>query len=145
MTRTLLLITLGLGGCSAEAEGLPEQSWRFAQAHADCAPWDGAATTIELSDSPIGQQMTAPWLHISVYRGIGSNAGRSEIKGMESGGMSATWCTTADDCTSADQGWADLTPNAGTLDGQYQLHFPDGRAVSGKFTAQVVALRIMCG
>lgn len=143
--RTTLLIALGLCGCTAEAGGLPEQEWRYAQAHADCAPWDGAATSIELSDTPIGEPRSVPYLHILVYRGMADNKGRSELKGMESGSLSATWCTAEDACVSADAGWVDLDPKDESLEGKYNLHLPDGRTISGKFTAPIVAMRVLCG
>jgi hypothetical protein len=143
--RALMLIALGLSGCAAEAGGVPEQEWRYAVAHADCAPWDGAATTIELSDSPSGQPMTAPYLHISVYRGISDNAGRAVLDGMQSGSLSATMCTAEGACVSVDSGWVDLAPKESTLAGQYSLHLSDGRTISGKFTAPIISMRVLCG
>lgn len=143
--RALMLIALGLGGCAAEAGGAPEQEWRYAVAHADCAPWDGAATTIELSQSPSGQPMTGPYLHISVYRGISDNAGRSVLDGMQSGSLSATLCTAEGACVSAVSGWVDLAPKESTLSGQYNLKLSDGRTISSRFIAPVTSMRVLCG
>lgn len=143
--RALMLIALGLGGCASETGGVPEQEWPYAVAHADCAPWDGAATTIELSNSPNGAPRVGPWLHLSVYRGIGDNAGRAILDGMQTGSLSATLCVTESDCVSAQSGWVDLAPQGDSLAGQYNLHLSDGRTIAGKFLAPVTSMRVLCG
>lgn len=143
--RTMMLIALGLSGCAAEAGGAPEREWRYAVAHADCAPWDGAATTIELSDTPSGQPMTMPYLHISVYRGISDHSGRAVLDGMQSGSLSATMCPAEGACVSGDSGWVDLAPKESTLEGRYRLHLSDGRTITGRFAAPIVSLRVLCG
>jgi hypothetical protein len=56
------LLLFGAAGPAASARA--QERFRYAYAHADCAPWDGAALTIVLQDAPAvpapGQGLPAP-------------------------------------------------------------------------------------
>lgn len=143
--RPLLLLVLGLGGCAAEAGGTPGQEWRYAEAHADCAPWDGAATTITLSDTPIGPEPSGPYLVISVYRSPEEVGGTTRIDGQLEHGMSARLCPADGDCVPAQDGAVTLTTTDSGVDGRYTLRLSDGRRLTGSFGARMIALRVLCG
>jgi hypothetical protein len=143
--RTLLAITLGLGGCAAGAAGTPGKEWPYAEAHADCAPWDGAATAIVLSETPIGGALTAPYLAISVYRSLSDVGGTTRVEGEHAHSMSARMCPGDGPCIPADGGSVELTPANGTIRGRYTLRLTDGRMLTGSFAAPVKALRVLCG
>jgi len=143
--RATLALALGLGGCAAGAAGAPGREWPYAEAHADCAPWDGAATTITLSETPIGETQTGPYLVISVYRSLSEVGGITRADGAQANSMSARLCPGDGPCVLADEGSVDLTPGDATLRGRYTLRLTDGRALTGSFTAPIKALRILCG
>ena len=143
--RAIVVLALGLGGCAAEVGGTPGQEWRYAQAHADCAPWDGAATTITLGDSPIGEAQAGPYLVISVYRSLSEVGGTTRVDGQQSQVMSARLCPADGPCVPADDGSVDLTPGDSSIRGRYSLRLTDGRMLTGSFAARIVALRVLCG
>ena len=63
---------LGLGGCAAGAQDPPsvQQHWNPAVLLADCAPWDGAATSIVLSDAKQTPELNRrPLLRLSIVGG----------------------------------------------------------------------------
>jgi hypothetical protein len=142
--RTMLLV-LCLGGCAAGAEGTPGREWPHAIAHADCAPWDGPATTIILSESPPDDSLTGPYLSITVYRSPTQAGGRTRVDDDQLQGMSARFCPGDGPCIPADAGWVDLTPGSGVLRGRYSLRLPDGRTLRGSLTAPVERGQMLCG
>ena len=145
--RSLLLVSLlSLGGCAAEAGEDPGKVWKYAEARPDCAPWDGAATTVLLSDAVITPDPARPYLRISAWVGLPAQEIRADVETSGSGGMSAGWCESGDSCTYADRGWVRLRPAGGKLNGEYQLHLPDGRALAGSFSATVIPQpQLLCG
>jgi len=143
--RSLLLVVLGLGGCSAQAGDVPGQEWRYAETHADCAPWDGAATTITLSDAPIGSTPTDFYLVLSVYRSPSDVDGTTRIDGRQAEGMSARLCPAVGDCVPAQEGSVTLTTTDSGIGGRYALRLSDGRRLTGSFRARMVAFRVLCG
>jgi len=143
--RGMLAIALGLGGCAAGAGGTSGRDWRFAEARADCAPWDGAATTVLLSDSPISDSLAGPYLSITVYRSMSEAGGRTRVDGRQADGMAARLCPREGPCLPADDGWAELTAGDSTISGRYQLRFADGQKLAGQFSARIGNRRILCG
>ena len=143
--RGILILALGLGGCAAGAEGTPEREWPHASARADCAPWDGPATTIILSESPIDDSPTGPYLSISVYRSPRQAGGRTRVEAEQTEGMSARFCAGDSPCVPADDGWVDLTPGDSVISGRHSLRLTDGRILTGRFTARVDYRQVLCG
>jgi translocator protein len=118
-------------------------------AAADCAPWDGAATSIYLSDSPAGAQLPpeAPYLQLVIYRGGGDLAGRRVTLGhQEDGSGIAVHCRAGGACSTADDGTVEFGPPdaSGALTGAYHLVFADG-PVSGVFHAVWSPRTALCG
>jgi hypothetical protein len=137
---------LSLGACAAEAGEDPGKTWKFAQAHADCAPWDGAATSILLSDSAVAPTVAPPYLRISAWIPLPSAEVRADVETSGSGGMSASLCDMGERCVNADRGWVRLTPRDGKIEGHYEIHLADGRMLTGSFTANLATEpRMLCG
>lgn len=146
MRPFLFVCLLSLGACAAEAGEEPGKTWKYGQARADCAPWDGAATSVLLSDSVIGEEVPRPYLRIAAYVPLPQQEVRADIETSGSGGMSASFCETGDSCVSADHGWVRLTPRDGKLEGHYEVHLTDGRTLTGSFAAEVATEpRMLCG
>jgi len=80
--------------------GEPHQGTAYAKLARSCAPFDGPAVTLYLSDHPIeGAVPTPPYKMISVYRGLDEVLGhRFEIESTQLG--SAGECLSASDCRS---------------------------------------------
>jgi hypothetical protein len=143
--RNFLWLALGLGGCAAGADGPSARTWAYAEAQPDCAPWDGAATTIQLSDAPIGDSLSRPWVRLSIYRSVSGIDGRTRLEGSKPGSMWVESCPEDGACLSADEGWVDLRTEQGSLRGTYHLRLSDGRSESGSFVAVIRERQILCG
>jgi hypothetical protein len=145
MIRAMLILALGLGGCAAGAGGPAETQWPYAVARPDCAPWDGPATAMLLSESPIADPPVAPYLSFSVYRSVTRMEHRSRVQGKQADGMAATFCPRDGACLPADDGWIDLSLADSIVVGRYSLRVPDGRELAGRFAAPMQNRPILCG
>lgn len=148
--RRLSLVFLLLA-CAGEPAGEAQtESWPYAVARPDCAPWDGAATSVYLTSSPLDSGPAAPMpsLRLSVYRGLDAVRGQRWPVG-ESGpdGAAAVFCASEAACVSAASGWIQFEsgPTAGPLRGRYEVLFPDGTRRAGMFRAPVQDVVMMCG
>jgi tryptophan-rich sensory protein len=118
-------------------------------AAADCAPWDGSATSFYLTNDASADSLpvTAPFLHIAVYDTPERLGGRTVTLGRsEAGSGIAVWCQTESSCAQATSGTVEFdrfTPGA-ELTGSYLIAFPDGR-VTAAFRAAWYARRALCG
>ncbi len=114
-------------------------------AAADCAPWDGAATSIYLSKSadPTGP----PELQLVVYLSGESLPGRRiELGRQEAGSGIALHCESPASCTSSSAGVIEFASPAGdgVLAGSYRVEFDD-RIVAGTFRATWSRRAALCG
>lgn len=145
--RALALI-IGIGGCAASAGSTPDTEWKRAWAAADCAPWDGAATSVFMTDAPEDSVAAYPLLRISVYHDMGSVIGaRWSIGEPGPDGAAGVLCPPGANCASATGGWVEFETSTadGTLRGRYELTMPDGHRLAGAFVAPVQHTRVMCG
>jgi hypothetical protein len=145
--RALAAIVI-LGACSAPVSSAPATEWTRAWAVADCAPWDGSATSIIMTDAPDDSPPPFPQLRISVYHDLQSVAGaRWPVGASAPDGGAGVYCPAGGACVSATGGWVDFEPAAdgGTLRGRYELTMPDGRRWNGSFVAPVRQMKVMCG
>ncbi len=144
----MLAALVAIGACSASAGSAPDPGWKRAWASADCAPWDGAAASVYMSDAPEDSVSAYPMLRISVYHHIASVAGaRWAIGGSGPDGAAGVLCAPGSNCTSATGGWVEFeraTPD-GALHGRCQLTMPDGRRLHGSFVAPVRRTAVLCG
>jgi hypothetical protein len=150
LTRPLVLL-LGLGGCVAGAEGPPavRQSWSHAVMMADCAPWDGAATTIMLSNAEVTRESNPrPLLWLSIDTSSGVVGGhRWPLGQSKDGGGHAAWCPLDGECTTSTSGWVEVgTVTSGqAIKGQYHVTFLSGRTLESEFSATFDPRRVLCG
>ncbi len=140
---------LALLACNGPAGGEPAETWRYAVARADCAPWDGAAASVYLTDTPADSAgpIAAPLLRLSVYHEMAGVRGRRWHLG-ETGpdGAVAVYCDAGEACVSANAGWIEFSRGGqGTLAGQYEVTFPDGTRRAGRFAAPVQDILVLCG
>lgn len=113
-----VVMVLALLACNGGPAGSGStESWPHAVAQRDCAPWDGAATSVHLTTEPLvsGGSNPMPMLRLSVYHDIGGVRG-------------ARWPL------------GDSGP-----DSQYDVVFPDGVRRAGEFRAPVQEFQALCG
>ncbi len=147
MRIMLATLILSIGACGPGTDGPqePGKTWRYAVAHDDCAPWDGAAVGIELSDADTNP-VRPPYLRISAYVGMPTEKVRAEIGVNGAGGMGAGLCEPDKECVNADAGWVELVPANNQLGGRYDLTLHDGRRLTGSFVAKFLSVRqVLCG
>ncbi len=151
------LLLLAPGCEPKEAAPLPDrpvEGWHTAWAFSDCAPWDGAATTIFFADSLNLPQRQAsyPHLWVSLYRPAQVLAGEAftwDADEKDIGG--AMWCSgptnlACEASTSARVtiGRMDLSGD-GSITGTVDLVFPNRTPVIGTFSATWLEHQPICG
>ena len=144
----LVALILAVGACSASAGSAPETEWSRAWATSDCAPWDGAATSVFMTDAPGDSTTGYPLLRISVYHAIGSISGaRWQVGESRADAAAGVLCPAQGTCIGATAGWVDFdaATEAGPLRGRYQLTMPDGSRLIGHFDAPVKQTVVLCG
>ncbi len=137
-----------LGACSASADSPQGTEWSRAWASADCAPWDGTATSVFMTDAPEDSSTPYPMLRISVYHSLQTVSGaRWQIGESRADGAAGVMCPAQGTCTGATAGWIDFERGgeAGPLRGHYELTMPDGSKLTGSFVAPVKNTRVLCG
>jgi translocator protein len=118
-------------------------------AAADCAPWDGAATSLYLADGAGMGALPppAPFLHIALYDSPERLGGTTVTLGRsESGSGAAVWCQTESSCSPASSGTVEIGPfiPGGDVTGTYLISLPDG-PVTATFRATWHSRRALCG
>jgi hypothetical protein len=139
-----------LAACSTGGESAPTATgeWTYAVAMADCAPWDGMATTVFLTRAPYGDDLPLPHLRLSVYHGVDEVAGKRWDVGLEHDREGVpTFCPADGPCVPARDGWIEFDPRTGEgpLAGRYDLMLDNGRREAGSFSAQVLERLALCG
>ncbi len=156
--KTLAPFALGLSlltGCrdAPELTTLPDPptglavSWAFD----DCAPWDGAATTIYLAGTTASEPRNAPYPHawVSLYRPVTEVTGRTfrwDEDDKDTGG--AMWCEAEGQCEAAIEAVVRIRQRGEKEAGLYgvvDLVFPSGVRVAGGFRAAWITNQFLCG
>jgi hypothetical protein len=139
---------MGALACTA----LPtDTGFPLAYLHDDCAPWDGAALTLVLSQHEIDSRLAVgyPNLRITSYRPPSSLAGGSfSWEGDAQSDGYATLCDSADSCASATRVSVDFDRAQGSgevVTGQVRVELEDGRIVAGPFSARRLEYPMLCG
>lgn len=144
---SVLVTVIGCGSGSVDIEG-PEFARSFA--FPDCAPWDGAAVSVYLTDSSynsISAGVGAPFLHLAIWRGAAQLSGTTiSWPNRESVGT-ASWCVTNADCESAPSGRIRVSSFVGDsiVSGDYDVRFAENKVMRGSFRARWVDRRMLCG
>lgn len=147
----LLAVSACRQGGMMHAPAAPE-GFRYASASPDCAPWDGRAITILLSDRPgtdsggiSGDRR--PLVRVSIYPRSASVGRQSYEWPADPQAGSAIRCLAGADCESATRGIVTITnglPDTVVL-GSIQLHFADGSGITGGFRARWIQRQVLCG
>ena len=153
MPRPAIALILVLAAC-APGRGIPIDP-RPAFAHASCAPWDGGAVRIVLSQETdtlrVLRGPPAAGLELGAYTGIANAVGhefRVDAEGRSGDGRTggAVRCERGE-CVSANSGVIRLEARRADsiLIGSYAVGFPDGTRQQGRFAARWLAARPLCG
>lgn len=151
-----LLAAAALAACqgpgSSPSVPAPPEGFSFATAAPDCAPWDGPAVTILLSNHPGSDtagitESARPLLRVVLYpRGSGV-AGQKFHWPADPEMAIGQRCPAEGECEGATDGEVSLLPSPAdsALEGSLRLHFSDGTTISGGFHATWHPRRMMCG
>lgn len=118
-------------------------------AAADCAPWDGAATSIFVSSATSLELLppAPPYLQLVIYEpGARLDERRIELGRMEGGSGIAVRCQPGGECATSNRGIIDFhAPDpGGALLGDYLITFSDD-TMRGSFRARWSSRAAICG
>jgi hypothetical protein len=151
-----LLAAAALAACdgpgSTASVPPPPAGFQFASAAPDCAPWDGPAVTILLSNHPGSDtagiaENVRPLIRVVLYpRGTGVTGQKFHWPADPEMAVGQR-CPAEGECETASDGEVDVLPSPAdsALEGSLRLHFPDGTTVSGGFHATWHPRRMLCG
>ncbi len=143
--RFLGLFTIvGLAGC---ASGPTTVTFPAAFARASCAPTDGPAVAVELSESAKSEPLTPPLIRVYVYQSRSLASGKAWSLAAPYTEAIATFCSSETACENATRGTVrfDPTSSADILSGTLDAIFPTKGAVQGPFRAIWRTTQSMCG
>ena len=147
LTRAIF-IALAANTCRAADQG-ELTPYPYAYARRDCAPWDGPAFSVVLTDTPAQpDSLTTSFLRIAVWRGIESAIGRTLAwEGTTSQVGTASRCQADGRCEEASRGEirVEWRTADSLLGGEFRVDFGRTRSERGRFTAAWVPDRVMCG
>lgn len=153
--RACLLTALALSTpvtCSGPDDAPVTGPTPFAHAayHPDCAPWDGGAVTVYLSDQAVPGPHAPPRPHVSIalYRPLTSLVGSTvRWTGRDDQQGHVSRCPDQGDCQEASAVWirlVSLDPD-GVLRGEVRLDFGADDVVAGTFEAVRIPFEPLCG
>jgi hypothetical protein len=148
----LLLVLFGITpvACASQA-GLPSeppQGLGSAWFHDDCAPWDGAATTLllgpKVATAPF--QPGFPHLQVSLFSNLSRfRAGETLIFELGNQGF-VQYCLNADTCTKATAVTLQFSKvEQNLMEGRLEVRFKDRAPIRGSFRATRIPFRALCG
>lgn len=139
-------------GCSGSAEMAPvpnpPSGYPMAFAEDECAPWDGPAVAIYLTDKHLeGYPAPYPHLRIAIWRPAAELGGQIiRWSGDDQSIGVAVRCPEAGKCQRADSvklQFGSRGPD-GVIPGYLELKFEDGASIRGGFRAEWRDRRVMC-
>jgi hypothetical protein len=146
LRRTGLVIWLCVASLAVPMTCPAQDSFSHALIRASCAPWDGPAIDIRLTQEP-GQckNVSGPYIDLGVWRGLPIHAGQVVKFGSGSNEGYASRCTKVGDCERAESGTItfDTYQDGSGATGRYKLRFKSGE-VSGSFDAKWCEDHIVC-
>jgi hypothetical protein len=149
---TAAVLALGFSGVACtDGESAPTGmlgGYPYSYAVADCAPWDGAATTIYLTATPVDSSNASyPHLRVSIYHGVAALPGNSFEWPREAQVGNAVQCVSPGNCEAATSGRVTFGSREGdgSLQGVADLVFPGGATLRGSFRATWREQRVLCG
>ncbi len=149
--RFILAVLVSAGsGCgpgSVETEGT---NFSAAYAFQDCAPWDGVAVSVYLTNAPfdsVSNEVRPPFLHLAIWRDA-QRLPQTTITwpGEESAGA-ASVCSSTTECEAVPSGRVSVSGLASdsTMSGDYELRLADSTTMRGRFRARWIERRMLCG
>ena len=113
-----------------------------------CAPWDGAAVQITLTDgaAQCERAPSGPYMSMGIWRGFPLHDG--QVVKFDSGSDNgfASRCAKDNDCHRADSGTIEFEKykEGSGARGRYELHFKGGETISGTFDVAWCKTRMIC-
>lgn len=136
--------TIGLFACTSDPA---TEAFPAGFARASCAPTDGPALVVELSESAKSEPLTPPLIQVYVYRSRELAAGKTwSLQPPNTDGI-ASFCSSATVCESATRGTVrfDPTTSPDLLSGTLDVIFPTKGTVRGPFRATWRTTQTICG
>jgi len=149
-SASLVILSLLLG-CTGAPDLLTELPEPFTHATAmrDCAPWDGPAVSIVLTEGPLDSTGVAgvPALYLSIWRGLDAIHDASFMWPADEAIATASWCESGEACEPALGGMIRIASvgEDSTVTGEFEVTFRDGVPVSGGFQAVWRDRVLLCG
>ncbi len=113
-----------------------------------CAPWDGPAIGITLTNEPAQCKTTSePFISIGIWRGLPVQTGQVVKFAPGSDAGFASRCKKEGNCERAQSGTItfDRYEQGSGASGRYELHFKDDETLSGTFDVKWCQERVVCG
>lgn len=127
----------------------PNTFYKYAYAMRGCAPWDGAAVQIYLSDEPLTEkgQIQKPLLSIFIYKDISEISEKIFKLGQDFNIGTASLCPKEGKCQLIKSGTViikSVSPDK-NIQGEYEIEFEGNIKKIGKFQTSWMKEMIPCG
>jgi hypothetical protein len=145
---SLSIMMVPLLGCSQNGALAPPEGFPHAVAARSCAPNDGPAAVIYLSDAEVESlEPLPPYIRIVIWQPAGALANRSWSLSASAGEGGAWFHSTTEVHETASSGSVRVsTVSADTsLEGTVDVTFPTAGRIRGGFTARWIARPALCG
>ena len=123
-------------------------SFSYGTMQSSCAPWDGPALGITLTNQPAQCKRTSePFISIGIWRGLPVQSGQVVKFAPGSDAGFASRCKKEGDCERAQSGSItfDRYEAGSGASGRYELHFKNDETLSGTFDVKWCEERVVCG
>lgn len=151
VTVTVCIASAILGCIPDRADGPSELGFPLVYVHDDCAPWDGAALSLVLAHEPVTHRFDVPYpsLAVTSYRPPSPPAGGSfEWRGEAPDVGHARWCDEPGECTApvlVSVHFDRYQRSPDRLTGRLRIELEDGSVAAGRFEAERLPFRGLCG
>ena len=141
---------LACGGPSEQQEIPADTGFAEAFYHDDCAPWDGFALTLLLTQEGVEDVFDLPYPHLRVTSYQYPPSAPGAIIGWEGEDHTAgtaVFCVADSQCEVATAVWARLA-EVDVLDelmGEIRVEFADAGVIGGPFRARKLLFQALCG
>ena len=145
--QALLATFIALVAIATTATPTPAD-FSYGTMQASCAPWDGPAIVLTLTNEPSEcKRTTEPFLSLGVWRGLPLQSGQTVKFGQGSDAGYASRCKKENDCERAQSGSVtfDKYNETSGASGHYELHFKSGETLTGNFDVKWCQERVICG
>ncbi len=132
---------------SAQPLSAEPHNLRYATMRNSCAPWDGPAIAIVLSNSAGCKAVETPYVQISLWRNLPPKTGKTYQFDTSNSNGAASRCLKPGKCEAATSGTVtfEIYEEGKRNRGHYELHFKDNVSEIGTFLAEWCSNRELCG